>query len=227
MKPSIQKLKKIFKLEAERKYDNHAVVGGLERMLDYWEPEARSDGIPEDLLQAIVARLRDYAHLTEKSRAEMLQGIWRRIQRSEAGLSTETPFDADSVAEQRPTENPTACPPERSAETAAPAVQRRPGRRVCRGMSQSPPPKSSCPRSSQPAEKPPARSRLLKRSKAPVSYAKTAAHTSRPQAARRADRSECADHRVARHWPAQRPKPGPRRSAHLARHALLLPPPLR
>ena len=42
MKPSIQKLKKIFKLEAERKYDNHAVVGGLERMLDYWEPEARA-----------------------------------------------------------------------------------------------------------------------------------------------------------------------------------------
>ncbi len=94
MKPSIQKLKKIFKLEAERKYDNHAVVGGLEKMLDYWEPEARLDGLPEDLLQFIVARLRDYARLTEKSRAETLQGIWRRIQRSESGLSTETPFDA-------------------------------------------------------------------------------------------------------------------------------------
>ncbi len=118
MKPSIQKLKKIFKLEAERKYDNHAVVGGLERMLDYWEPEARADGLPEDLLQAIVARLRDYAHLTEKSRAEMLQGIWRRIQRSEAGLSTETPFDADSPLEQRPAETPPPAPPAAPVEIA-------------------------------------------------------------------------------------------------------------
>jgi len=104
MKPSIQKLKKIFKLEAERKYDNHAVVGGLEKMLDYWEPEARLDGLPEDLLQFIVARLRDYARLTEKSRAETLQGIWRRIQRSESELSTETPFDPDSSAEAKPPE---------------------------------------------------------------------------------------------------------------------------
>jgi ATP-dependent DNA helicase RecG len=108
MKPSIQKLKKIFKLEAERKYDNHAVVGGLERMLDYWEPEARADGLPEDLLQAIIARLRDYARLTEKSRAETLQGIWRRIQRSEAGLSTETPFDPDSSTEYKPLVSPQA-----------------------------------------------------------------------------------------------------------------------
>lgn len=119
MKPSIQKLKKIFKLEAERKYDNHAVVGGLERMLDYWEPEARLDGLPEDLLQAIIARLRDYAHLTEKSRAETLQGIWRRIQRSETSLSTETPFDADSPAEAKPAESPPLAREAPIATTAA------------------------------------------------------------------------------------------------------------
>ena len=70
MKPSIQKLQKFFKLEAERGYDNHAVLGGLERMLDLWVPEARLDGVPEDLIQAIVARIRDYSRLTEKSRAE-------------------------------------------------------------------------------------------------------------------------------------------------------------
>jgi len=118
MKPSIQKLKKIFKLEAERRYDNHAVVGGLERMLEYWEPEARADGLPEELLQAILTRLRDYARLTEKSRAEALQGIWRRIQRSEAGLSTQTPFDADSPSE-------TAAPsePPKAAVSPAPGAE--------------------------------------------------------------------------------------------------------
>jgi ATP-dependent DNA helicase RecG len=84
MKPSIQKLQKFFKLESERGYDNHAVLGGLERMLDLWVPEARQDGVPEDLIQAIVTRIRDYSRLTEKSRAETLQGLWRRIQRSES-----------------------------------------------------------------------------------------------------------------------------------------------
>jgi ATP-dependent DNA helicase RecG len=102
MKPSIQKLQKFFKLEAERHYDNHAVVGGLERTLDLWVSEARLDGVPEDLIQAIVARLRDYPRLTEKSRAETLQGLWRRIQRSESGLPPETPFEVEPGSEALP-----------------------------------------------------------------------------------------------------------------------------
>jgi ATP-dependent DNA helicase RecG len=83
MKPSLLRLQKVFKLEAERGYDNHAVVGGLERMSDRWEAEARSEGVPEDLVQLIRVRFQDYSRLTEKSRAEALQGLWRRIQRSE------------------------------------------------------------------------------------------------------------------------------------------------
>lgn len=97
MKPSIQKLQKFFKLEAERGYDNHAVLGGLERMLELWVPDARQEGVPEDLIQAIVTRIRDYSRLTEKSRAESLQGIWRRIQRSESGLPLDGSFDAEPV----------------------------------------------------------------------------------------------------------------------------------
>ena len=104
-------------------------------MLDYWEPEARADGLPEDLLQAIIARLRDYARLTEKSRAETLQGIWRRIQRSEAGLATETPFDADRPAETQPPEPPlsAAAPPSGVAEQpAAASEEAAPGYRASR-----------------------------------------------------------------------------------------------
>lgn len=81
MKPSLAKLHKFFKLEAERGYDNHAVVGGLERMLDFWEAEARADELPDDLIQAVNERVRAYARLTVKSRAETLEGLWRRIQR--------------------------------------------------------------------------------------------------------------------------------------------------
>ena len=53
MKPSIQKLQKFFTLEADRGYDNHAVMGGLARMLEHWEAEARRDEIPEEIIQAV------------------------------------------------------------------------------------------------------------------------------------------------------------------------------
>ncbi len=83
MKPSIRKLNNYFKLEVERGYDNNAVVGGLDRMLEHWESEARIDGLDEDLIQMVISRIRDYPRLSEYSRYEMLQGLWQRIQRDE------------------------------------------------------------------------------------------------------------------------------------------------
>ena len=86
MKPSLLKLQKFFKLEAEREYDNRAVMGGLSRMLEPWEAEARQDGLPEELIAAVLSRLRDYNRLSPASRQEVLQGLWSRIQ-SEVGTS--------------------------------------------------------------------------------------------------------------------------------------------
>ena len=80
MKPSLLKLQKFFKLEAERGYDNRAVMGGLSRMLEPWEAEARQDGLPEELIAAVLSRLRDYNRLSPASRQEALQGLWSRIQ---------------------------------------------------------------------------------------------------------------------------------------------------
>lgn len=86
MKPSLIKLQKFFKLESERGYDNRAVLGGLSRMLEPWEAEARQDELPEELIAAVLARLRDYNRLSPASRQEALQGLWSRIQ-SEAGAA--------------------------------------------------------------------------------------------------------------------------------------------
>ena len=61
MKPSIEKLQKFFKLESEREYDDKAVMGGLSSMLDSWEADARSDGLPEDLIQAASQGVRERA----------------------------------------------------------------------------------------------------------------------------------------------------------------------
>lgn len=116
MKHSLQKLQKFFKLEADRGYDNRAVVGGLDRILNSWEVEARADGMPEDLIQVIGNRLRDYSRLSEASRKEALKGLWRRMQQ-EAGTTLpeidvqgeEPPAKADAAQvemEKTPAEKP-------------------------------------------------------------------------------------------------------------------------
>jgi ATP-dependent DNA helicase RecG len=108
MKPSLQRLLKVFLLEAERGYDNHAVLGGLDRMLDHWEAEARADELPEELIQAVIARIRDYSRLTVKSRAEVLDGLINRIQRT----APETTIQTVPKVEEKPIQ-----PMPRNAET--------------------------------------------------------------------------------------------------------------
>ncbi|MBN2119206.1 MAG: ATP-dependent DNA helicase RecG [Anaerolineales bacterium] len=79
MQPSLEKLRKFFRLEHENGYSNSAIIGGLARMLDYWEGEARADGIQEEVIQAVVQRLRSYDGLSPQSRADALKGLWKRI----------------------------------------------------------------------------------------------------------------------------------------------------
>jgi ATP-dependent DNA helicase RecG len=85
MKNSIQKLRKFFRSEAEREYDNKAVMGGLANILSAWELEARDDQLPEQIIQAVISRLRDYHHLSEESREVVLKGIWQRVHKEDPG----------------------------------------------------------------------------------------------------------------------------------------------
>jgi ATP-dependent DNA helicase RecG len=79
MQPSLEKLRKFFRLEHENGYSNSAIIGGLAKMLDYWEGDARADGIREEVIQAVVQRLRSYDGLSSQSRADVLRGLWKRI----------------------------------------------------------------------------------------------------------------------------------------------------
>jgi len=79
MQTSLEKLRKFFRLEHENGYTNTAIIGGLAEMLGYWEGEARADGIKEDVIQAVVQRLRSYDGLSPQSRADALKGLWKRI----------------------------------------------------------------------------------------------------------------------------------------------------
>jgi ATP-dependent DNA helicase RecG len=81
MKSSLLKLKKYFRLEAERSYDNRAVVGGLYNGVQAWEAEARADGVGEALVASIRAGLREYERLAPIERQRTLVDLWRSIER--------------------------------------------------------------------------------------------------------------------------------------------------
>jgi len=102
MKPSVAKLHSIFKLEAEGRYENRAVIGGLNRLLDWWEAEARLDGLSEEFIQLVRSRLRDYPRLSETSRCEILQGLHRRLV-ADGGAPEFTFPPPKSAEEARPT----------------------------------------------------------------------------------------------------------------------------
>lgn len=108
MQPSLEKLRKFFRLEHENGYNNIAIIGGLAKMLDYWEGDARADGIQEEVIQAVVQRLRSYEGLTPQSRADALRGLWKRIGDSypEAAQKPRQPQNVERQQKPRPSPPP-------------------------------------------------------------------------------------------------------------------------
>ena len=128
MKPSIKKLRKFFRLEAERGYDNKAVMGGLSNILSSWELDARQDELPEQIIQAVISRLRDYHRLSEDSREVTLKGIWQRVLRETGSEIEETPKTPPPAAEpQSPAKaDPTPTEEAPSQEEPAPEPEKPP-----------------------------------------------------------------------------------------------------
>ncbi len=73
MNPALEKLTKVLRLEAARGYDNGAVFGGLDRLLGFWQQEARQAGVPEALIRNLVTGLADYPTMPPAQRREALQ----------------------------------------------------------------------------------------------------------------------------------------------------------
>src|SRR5512145_2366262 len=103
MQASLEKLRKFFRLEAENKYANTAVIGGLAKILDFWEAEARNESVPEELIQLVALRLRDYNRLTPASRADTLKGVWKRIQGQIPDGEIPTPIYAEEGSQPKAT----------------------------------------------------------------------------------------------------------------------------
>ncbi|MBN2386871.1 MAG: ATP-dependent DNA helicase RecG [Anaerolineales bacterium] len=118
MQPSLEKLRKFFRLEHENGYGNTAVIGGLARILDYWEGEARNEMVAESLVQAVAATLGEYASLAPEGRAEALKTLWKQIQDKvpEAAVKVQAPRSSPPRAVAEASEPVSA--PEGSAEEA-------------------------------------------------------------------------------------------------------------
>jgi len=118
MKPSIYKLHKFFKLEADRGYDNRAVMGGLDRILDSWEVEARNDNLPEEFIQSIRTQLRTYQNLNETDRMDCLRQIWQNLRDADPGLPQLVFQPPVKDQDQIPTSKPAPAPSEGGIEPA-------------------------------------------------------------------------------------------------------------
>jgi ATP-dependent DNA helicase RecG len=155
MKPSIEKLYKFLKLEVEQGFNDRAVVGGLRNMLDSWEAEARAEEMPNLVIQAVTARLRDYHQLTPGSREETLQGLWKRLNRSmkDEGLPVlfpgEAPRPKKSAAPQKQSQAQQKPPVAQAKQKSEPVAKSEPVKKKS-----TPKPKSKSDARPAPKEKP-------------------------------------------------------------------------
>jgi len=79
MNPALKKLTKYLRLEADRGFDNRAVVGGIQRMLDPWQDEARKTNLPDKVIDVVVTSLQDYSDLSPQSRQDALGDLWSKL----------------------------------------------------------------------------------------------------------------------------------------------------
>ncbi len=140
MLPSLEKLQKFFRLEHESGYQNRAVIGGLAKILDFWVSEARSEGVPEEIIEAVVSRLNAYQALPPQGRSDSLRGLWKRIKTLSGEGETETaaPPRVEHGARQKPPAPPAAktaeshpkdaASPQPAPTPAPPPAPRRPSR---------------------------------------------------------------------------------------------------
>ncbi len=72
--PSIvESLSKFLNLEKERGFKNTAIIGGLHKVVPYWENEARTLGLPADLIQSVTELLEEYSTAESGRRQDIIQ----------------------------------------------------------------------------------------------------------------------------------------------------------
>ena len=80
MSLSIEKLKKFFKLEADRNYDNKAVVGGLDKILPIWVTESEAENIDENLRDLVLEKIGIYEESDFETRKQIISNLMTSLE---------------------------------------------------------------------------------------------------------------------------------------------------
>jgi len=118
MPSPIEKLQKFFKLEAERGYDNRAVVGGLDKIVPAWDTEAQTLNYPESLIEMVRTRLLNYPNLESEERSQSLADLLTLLKEFQSEHPQLAASQAQPAAPRKPI--PPARPkPARSADSGS------------------------------------------------------------------------------------------------------------
>ncbi len=109
MLSSLAQLQKVLQTEVGLKYANKAVIGGLPKLMTFWEPNARRDGLSDDFIRDVASRLRTYVETDQERRPAALGEILDVIKaeharRSEAERRPEPSRDPAPQQPARPRE---------------------------------------------------------------------------------------------------------------------------
>ncbi len=88
MYSAIEKLQKFFNLEAERGYDNRAVVGGLDKILPSWEKEAQEIGLDQTIIQAVSEKLNAYEGFSLEEREAAIHELLKIVVKADSNPSS-------------------------------------------------------------------------------------------------------------------------------------------
>jgi ATP-dependent DNA helicase RecG len=149
MHPSLEHLQKILKNEISMGYENRSVIGGLPKMLGFWEPNARRSGLSSTLIDDLVTRVRAYPEAPADARPAAIEALLTLIQTASAN---EAPPAAATPA--RPAPAPVRPTP---APAPAPSAPRPPARRERPAPEPRPEPRRDTPRPAAAPEAPVAR----------------------------------------------------------------------
>lgn len=115
------KIQKFFTLEISRGFDNKAVVGGLDKMIPFWEQIAHQQNVNADLIQSFIQKVNEYQNLSpdqRKSAIDELNQILETCKTFELQKSPSLENDAKISQLQKPQPFPASS--RKPAQPAAP-----------------------------------------------------------------------------------------------------------
>lgn len=129
MSPSVQQLLKILKNEADHHHANNSVIGGLPKMLKFWVPNARRDGLSEAFISTVEDRLNVYPDLDVPQRQAVLAELTGLAKKQTANAQApRPPRPADAAPRPERPPRPAEAPRSPNAASGQPPRPERPPR---------------------------------------------------------------------------------------------------